>query len=208
MTAPPLKCHQRIGYVWAMLFRRRKKASWPERLREFFWPRKGFSRPARYLAKRILRLSASPHAIAAGVAAGTFSAFTPLLGFHVILALALAYLTAGNLVAAALATTIANPLTIPLIALATFRVGEVLLGIRSGEAISAADLFHRMEHLQFSELWHPVLEPMLVGALVLGGSAAFLAYGATRLAARSVAARRHARLVKRVPVLSHGDTPL
>ncbi len=80
-----------------MLFRRRKKATWPDRLREFFWPRKGLTRPARYLAKRILRLSASPHAVAAGVAAGTFSAFTPLLGFHVILALALAYLFAGNL---------------------------------------------------------------------------------------------------------------
>ena len=83
-----------------MLFRRRKKASWPDRVREFFWPRKGFTRQARYLAKRILRLSASPHAVAAGVAAGTFSAFTPLLGFHAILALALAYLTAGNLLAA------------------------------------------------------------------------------------------------------------
>lgn len=155
MMAPPLKCHQRIGYVLTMLFRRRKKASWPDRVREFFWPRKGFTRPARYLAKQILRLSASPHAVAAGVAAGTFSAFTPLLGFHVILALALAYLTAGNLLAAALATTIANPLTIPLIAIATFRVGEGVLGIRSAEAVSASELFHMLEHLELSELWHP-----------------------------------------------------
>lgn len=197
-----------------MLFRRRKKAGWPDRLREFFWPRKGFTRPARYLAKRILRLSASPHAVAAGVAAGTFSAFTPLIGFHAILALALAYLMAGNLLAAALATTLANPLTIPLIALATFRVGEALLGIQSAEAVTAAELFHRLEHLQFTELWQPVLKPMLAGAGLLGIAAALLAYGITRFAVRSFKARRHARLLERAglqashPVLSRGDKSL
>ena len=191
-----------------MLFRRRKKASWPDRVREFFWPRKGFSRPARYLAKRILRLSASPHAVAAGVAAGTFSAFTPLLGFHVILALALAYLAAGNLLAAALATTIANPLTIPLIAIATFRVGEAVLGIRSGEAVSASELFHMLEHLELSDLWQPVLKPMLVGAGMLGAVAAALAYCVTRFAVRSFKARRHARLTARALVLTPGDKSL
>jgi uncharacterized protein (DUF2062 family) len=213
MRAPPLKCHQRIGYVLTMLFRRRKKASWPDRVREFFWPRKGFTRPARYLAKRILRLSASPHAVAAGVAAGTFSAFTPLLGFHVILALALAYLMAGNLLAAALATTVANPVTIPLIAIATFRVGEGVLGIRSAEAVSASELFHMLEHLELSELWQPVLKPMLAGAGLLGVSAAMLSYGVTRFAVRSFKARRHARLVERAglaqaPILSSGDKTL
>ncbi|MFC6444412.1 DUF2062 domain-containing protein [Shinella zoogloeoides] len=196
-----------------MLFRRRKKASWPDRVREFFWPRKGFTRPARYLAKRILRLSASPHAVAAGVAAGTFSAFTPLLGFHVILALALAYLMAGNLLAAALATTVANPVTIPLIAIATFRVGEGVLGIRSAEAVSASELFHMLEHLELSELWQPVLKPMLAGAGLLGVSAAMLSYGVTRFAVRSFKARRHARLVERAglaqaPILSSGDKTL
>src|SRR5690606_28469512 len=187
-----------------MLFRRRKKPSRAARLREFLWPRKGVTRPARYLAKRILRLSASPHAVAAGVAAGTFSAFTPPLGFHIILALALSYLIAGNLLAAALATTIANPLTIPLIALATFRSGAALLGIRSSEAITASELFHRMEHLQLSELWQPVLKPMLVGAGVLGGVTAFLAYAVTRFAVRSFKARRRARLAAQA-VLSRGD---
>ena len=196
-----------------MLFRRRKKASWPDRVREFFWPRKGFTRPARYLAKRILRLSASPHAVAAGVAAGTVSAFTPLLGFHVILALALAYLMAGNLLAAALATTVANPVTIPLIAIATFRVGEGVLGIRSAEAVSASELFHMLEHLELSELWQPVLKPMLVGAGLLGAVTAVLAYGVTRFAVRSFKARRHARLLERAglahaPILSSGDKTL
>ena len=179
-----------------------------DRLREFFWPRKGLTRPARYLAKRILRLSASPHAVAAGVAAGMFSAFTPLLGFHILLAMALAYLVAGNLLAAALATTVANPLTIPLIALATFRVGEALLGITSGEAVTAAELFHRLEHLQLSELWQPVLKPMLAGAGLLGILTAAIAYGVTRFAVRSFKARRHARLLERAGLSSPHTTAL
>jgi len=198
-----------------MLFRRRKKASWPERVREFFWPRKGFPRPARYLAKRILRLSATPHAVATGVAAGTFSAFTPLLGFHVLIALALAYLLAGNLLAAVLSPALANPLTIPIIAVATFRVGEVALGVSAGQSISAAELFEMLEHLEFSELWQPVLKPMLAGAGVLGPSAAALAYGGARFAVGAFKVRRRARLIARAglqpsaaSVLSQGDSPL
>ena len=199
-----------------MLFRRRQKAAWLVRLREFFWPRKGFTRPARYLAKRILRLSASPHAVATGVAAGTFAAFTPLLGFHVILALALAYLLAGNLLAAALSTALANPLTIPLIAVATFRLGEALLGIQSAQAVTTSELFHMLEHLKLAELWQPILKPMLVGAGILGATAACLAYGVTRFAVTSFKARRQARLLERAglspahraPILSPGDTTL
>lgn len=190
-----------------MLFRRRKKASWPERVREFFWPRKGFTRPARYLAKRILRLSASPHAVAAGVAAGTFSAFTPLLGFHAILALALAWLLAGNLAAAVLATAIANPLTIPVIAVGTLRTGEGLLGVKAAQAVTAGELFDMLEHLEFSELWQPVLKPMLAGAAVLGLVAALVAYAGTRLAVGGFKARRRARLHEAASILAHGDRP-
>ena len=73
-----------------MLFRRRKKADLLERARTFFWPRRSFLRSAQYFIKRVLRLSATPHAIAAGVAAGVFASFTPFLGFHFVIAAGLA----------------------------------------------------------------------------------------------------------------------
>lgn len=184
-----------------MLFRRRKKPTWHERLREFFWPRKGFTRPARYLAKRILRLSASPHAVATGVAAGTFSAFTPFIGLHAVLALALAWLLAGNLVAAVLSTAIANPLTIPVIAIGTLSAGEGLLGVRPAQAVTAGELFAMLEQAEFSELWQPVLKPMLAGAALVGTGAALLAYAVTRLAVGAVRARR------RAAILAHGEPP-
>ena len=41
---------------------------------------------------RLLRLSASPHSIAAGVAIGIAVAWTPFLGVHIIIALAIAFI--------------------------------------------------------------------------------------------------------------------
>ncbi len=141
-----------------------------------------------------MRLSASPHAIAVGVAAGTLSAFTPFFGFHILLAVALAYVLAGNVIAAALATAFANPLTFPLICAATFETGAAVLGAPASGHSSAAELFHLLEHLQFAELWQPVLKPMLVGAGVLGGASAALAYGLTLFGVRLFQERRRLRI--------------
>ncbi len=55
-------------------------------MRELLWPRKGFLRPLRYLTMRILRLTASPHAVAVGVAAGVFVSWTPFIGVHFVMA--------------------------------------------------------------------------------------------------------------------------
>ncbi|MGO8366658.1 DUF2062 domain-containing protein, partial [Rhizobium johnstonii] len=78
-----------------MLFRRRKPAGFKEKMRELFWPRKGFLRPIRYLTMRVLRLSASPNAVAAGVAAGVFVSWTPLIGVHFVMAFVITYFLSG-----------------------------------------------------------------------------------------------------------------
>ncbi len=180
-----------------MLFRRRKPATWRDRVRDLFWPRKGLSRPFRYLGKRILRLSASPHSVAMGVAVGTFSALTPFLGLHVVLAVAVSYLLSGNVIAAALATTFANPLTLPFIWAGTFRTGELVLGTASGHGDSPIDLAHLLDHLTLVDLWAPVLKPMLVGSLVLGAPLAVAAYLFTRFGVGAFRRRRLQRVVDR-----------
>ena len=48
-----------------MLFRRRKPDGFLERVRTYLWPRRSFSRSLQYFSKRILRLKATPHAVAA-----------------------------------------------------------------------------------------------------------------------------------------------
>jgi uncharacterized protein (DUF2062 family) len=98
-----------------MLFRRRRPEGIFDRMRTAIWPRRSFGRSFQYFIKRVLRLTATPHAIAAGVAAGVFASWTPLLGFHFVLAFALAYVLAGNMVAAALGTAFGNPISFPFI---------------------------------------------------------------------------------------------
>ena len=111
-----------------MLFRRRKPAGFKEKLRELVWPRKGFLRPPKYLIMRVLRLTASPHAVAVGVAAGVFVSWTPFIGVHFVMAFVITYLLSGNMVAAALGcAAFGNPLTYPFIWGITWEVGHLLL---------------------------------------------------------------------------------
>src|SRR5690606_13958923 len=90
------------------------RKDWRTKLRNAVWPRMGLRRYSRYLRMRVLRLSASPHAIGAGVAAGAAVSVFPLIGLHFVLRFILAFQTRGNMIAAAIGTAFGNPLTFPL----------------------------------------------------------------------------------------------
>lgn len=177
-----------------MLFRRRKPATISERLRAFLWPRKGFWRGPRYIGLRVLRLSSTPHAIAIGVAAGAASSFTPFFGLHIIIAVAIAFLFSGNLVAAAIMTALANPVTIPMILTASYELGIAILGVESAHAASGDDVMRMVEHFDLSALWGPVFKPMLVGSLPLAATGALISYLGAYQAARLFQRRRRARI--------------
>ncbi|MGU3400299.1 type IV secretion system effector BspA [Brucellaceae bacterium D45D] len=179
-----------------MLFQRRNPPTRSERLRLLLWPRRSFSRSLKYGGKRIVRISASPHAVAAGLAIGIFAAFTPFFGFHLIIAIVLAYFLAGNIAAAALGTTLANPLTLPLIWGSTFELGRIIMngGVDGAPPLHLA---HALETMRFEEIWTPVLKPMLFGSMVLGAAFAFLVYFATRFAVSAFRRRRLQRLAEK-----------
>lgn len=166
----------------AMLFRRRKPLSLAGRLRTMIWPAKGHRRPWRYLLLRVLRIRATPHSIAAGLSAGIFASFTPFIGLHFLLALALAFACGGNLLAAALGTAVGNPLTFPLVWAASFRLGTMMIGQGIPQHTAGPDLFALFEHMDVAALWEPVLKPMLVGGTALGLIAALPAYAIIRIA--------------------------
>ena len=187
-----------------MLFRRKNPPDWKEKTRVMLWPRRSWSRSGRYVAKRILRLTASPHAVAAGVAAGVFASFTPFIGFHFLIAFLLAYLVAGNLLASALGTFFGNPLSFPIIWASTYATGKfVLSGSTNGEdgqelqTLADADWME----LGFSGvfelilgLWEPVFLPMLIGAVPLGIPFAISAYLLTRWASSAFRKARAKRM--------------
>jgi uncharacterized protein (DUF2062 family) len=181
-----------------MLFRRREPVTIPERLRAFFWPRKGLSRGLRYVAIRVLRLKSSPHSIAVGVAAGAASSLTPFFGFHIVFAVLIASLLSGNLLAAAITTALANPITIPVILTASYELGTALLEPQTMPAIGGAEITHMVERLDLAELWGPVFKPMIVGSLPLAAGGALIFYPLSYQAARHFQERRRRTRSQRV----------
>ncbi|RCL03103.1 MAG: hypothetical protein JSC189_000430 [Candidatus Tokpelaia sp. JSC189] len=179
-----------------MLFRRRKQASLCERISVWFWPRRSFSRSFRYMGKRVLRIPATPHAVALGLAVGIFSAFTPLYGLHIILAVMVGWLLSANMAAAAIGTAFANPLTIPLIFSAIYALGRIILNIHD-HSVSIGEFFKLLNDWNFAELWI-IFSQLFVGSIVLGSIAAVLVYMSALKATRRFRSRRNARFARRV----------
>lgn len=187
-----------------------------KRVKDFIWPRKGFLRAWKYLAVRLSRMKATPHAIAAGFASGAAASFTPLLGLHFILAFALAFVTRGSMIAAALGTVIGNPVTFPLFFSTTYWVGakmndfaaseppedsprivEVLREQGESEADAASDavldaaedfLEGGWSFAALDAIW-PVLSTMLIGAILVVPVAYAVFYFAMRAILQSFGLR-------------------
>jgi uncharacterized protein (DUF2062 family) len=127
---------------------------------------------ATYLVKRTTRLSATPHSIAAGVACGVAISFTPFIGLHLVGSFLLCLLVRGNYVAAAVGTLVGNPWTFPLLWLATYQLGRVMLG---GPA-TPIEAFHHWDLATLLAKMEAVFWPMAVGSIplaVIGGLATY-----------------------------------
>jgi uncharacterized protein (DUF2062 family) len=180
-----------------MLFRRRKSEPFGARVRVWLWPRRSFARSLQYFSKRILRLNATPHAVAAGVGAGVFASFFPL-GSHFIIATVACWLIAGNLVAALLAAAVSgNPVTVPFLWGASWEAGKLILHRHLPLDGTPSNLAGLVEHASFHKLWKPILEPIAVGAVPLGLVFGLLFYGLTRWAMTTFREQRRKRIAER-----------
>ena len=155
-------------------------------------------------------MTATPHAVAAGVAAGAFTSFTPFIGLHFIIAFVLAWLIRGNLLASALGTFVGNPFTFPLIWAATYQTGHHILGSSatssgsSGLAEAMKDVVPSLFHLDgtaamiaLKQIWLPFLYPMSTGGLVLGTLVFLLVYFVTRRTAALFRESRRNKLMQK-----------
>ncbi|MBL0936907.1 MAG: DUF2062 domain-containing protein [Rhizobiaceae bacterium] len=186
-----------------MLFRRRKAADFGEKLRTMFWPRRSFARSARYFSKRVLRLTATPHAVAAGVAAGAFASFLPYLGFHFVIAGVLAWLLRGNLIASALGTAVGNPITFPFIWGCSLGLGRYVLDGSEPGQLKPLELGRVLWELDFALLWQPFLKPMTVGGAMLGALCGLILYLVTYWAVGVFREQRRRRLADRARERAH-----
>lgn len=180
-----------------MIFRRRTPADGWERARTFLWPRRSFARSAQYFQKRVLRLSATPHAVAAGVASGVFASFLPFMGLHFVIAAVVAFIIRGNMLASALGTAIGNPLTFPFIWGASYQLGRFFLYGTHPREIEPLHLGKALWNLEFAQLWNPLLKPMTAGGVPLGLLFGLVFYIVTRWATAAFQERRRRRLLSR-----------
>ncbi|ALE04002.1 DUF2062 domain-containing protein [Bartonella ancashensis] len=156
-----------------MLFDHRKLVALGERVWGFVQRHCSFFR---YMYRRVLCISAEPHRVALGFSMGVFSAFSPFLGLHIILAVFFSWVFRGNFTAAVIGTIFSNPLTFFFIIAADYKVGHLLLwSFDSGDAISFSQISMMFNNLTFSQAWlfflrtwDLILVPMIVGGTFLG----------------------------------------
>ncbi len=127
--------------------------------------------------QRFIRLRASPHAIAGGMALGLFIGMSPFFGLHVISAIALAALFKWSKISVLIGAQITNAITAPVIYPINYWVGSKLAG-SSGRTIWPAD-FSLDELISLIRQSAHILTDLMIGGAVLGVPLAIAGYAVT-----------------------------
>lgn len=188
------------------MFRRRHPIPLLERVLSWLWPPIGWRRATAYVVVRVKRLPGTPRSIAAGFACGVMVSFTPFFP-HLASAALFALLIRGSVLAAWVGTLVGNPSTFPIIWLAAYNLGLVLMGQEPvSDQVFAAQ--SRLVHLPdpYTLEWFTrwieratdwamaKFVPMAIGGVPLGLAAGFLSY---LIIVRLVSAVQAARLRRR-----------
>ena len=178
-----------------MIFKRRDRRPIWQIVFDFVYPRGGWGRAFEYVKHRVRRLPDTPEKISRGIWAGVFTTFTPFYGLHFVVAVLIARLMRGNILASLLGTFFGNPLTYLPIGVASLSTGHFLLGTRPDQelerslpgkfAAASGDLMHNVEALftparmdwhDLSIFYDEVFFPYMVGGVVPGVIMATIAY--------------------------------
>lgn len=119
----------------------------------------------------LLTLDSHPGHISMGFAVGVFISFTPFFGLHSILAIVAAFLLRINKVTCLTGSWINTPLTVVPVMMASYRLGEYLLGHQPDKIVlKDLSLSYAIELLESHGL------PLLIGTSILGFAAALVSY--------------------------------
>ncbi|MEP3345841.1 MAG: DUF2062 domain-containing protein [Litoreibacter sp.] len=123
------------------MFKRRTPKSWALWALHLLWPQGGWGRAFDYVKHRVRRLPDNPDRISRGIFAGVFTTFTPFYGFHFFIAIFIAKVMRGNILAALMATFFGNPLTYLPIGVVSLKTGHFLLGTEFEENMNIGRRF-------------------------------------------------------------------
>lgn len=196
-----------------MVFKRRDRRSPLQVLWELIWPRGGWTRAFHYVKHRVRRLPDSPERIARGIGAGVFASFTPFYGMHFVIAVILARVINGNILASLSGTFFGNPLTYVPIGVISLQTGHFILGTHFEEgsehglmgkfASAAGDLKNNSIAL-FTDRnadWHAlkvffqeVFYPYMIGGILPGIVTAVVCYYLSLPLIRTYQQRRRSKI--------------
>lgn len=138
-------------------------------------------RMGRYFHLRFLRMRSGPSEISRGLAIGVFCGMTPLLGLHMVLAVALAMFLKGNKLMALAGAWVGNPLTMPVFLILEYKLGRWIMGASPAPvpqlSLGVGDVLKGS--------WK-MMAPLFLGSLILGGAAALLTYAAAKPLVRAL----------------------
>jgi len=138
----------------------------------------------RFFVYRVLHVDDTPHRIAMGVAIGVFVAWTPTVGFQMVLCVLLSLLLGANKFVGLPFCWISNPLTIIPVYGPNFIIGSYLLGSKYAwsnfmKAAAAAMTFQGGWVGRIQAWWTATQEiflPLWLGSLIVAPILAFLTY--------------------------------
>ena len=155
----------------ATITMKRKPITHPKKPPVFTGPRERLSQ----MLVRMRQLEGNPHYIALGMAVGIFISITPIIPLQTLVAVTLAFLVQGSKSAAALGTWLSNPITIPVVYYADYKLGCILLNCKTTVKNIAFNSFSELMNLGI-EVTSAMLVGSLVIGLVLGGIAYFVTF--------------------------------
>ncbi len=159
-------------------------------------------RALRYQWLKFVRLQEDPRSLAKGMALGVFIGITPTVPFHTVAALALAALLRVSPVTAFLGIQIGNPLTLPAIYLAAYKVGRFLLHQGKPLVVPASYTYKELLHL----LWEGGLA-LQVGGIIIALPPALVAYFLTLWAVQRFRRLRAERTAGVLPLSQNRSAP-
>lgn len=179
-----------------MLFKRRTAEPLKQKIINLVWPKMGFKRVLDYYKHRSVRIPASDHSIAAGLAFGCLVSWTPLFGTHLIQCIIFSWITRTNVIAAFIGTAFGNLLTTPLLMLIAYHVGKVILHTLGFDVVHHADpsVYVGEEAYQAPKIFLPTL----VGGYAVGIATFPLFYYPFFYMVRGARAARRARIEKKI----------
>ena len=146
----------------------------------------------RYWYLRLIRIQATPHTIAVGLAVGIFAGLLPILPFQTFVAVALAFVVRGSKVAAALGTWITNPLNWIPFYMMCYYIGKAVVPFE----IPAFDPT-QLEMTQMMDMGWKFFVVMIVGGLVVAVPGTIISYVAAYKGVALYRKRKAARMAQK-----------